>query len=53
MWDEKSIYPTIETAYAQTKIMNHELVEKFKTETFNQGSAILKIRYYNPKSLIL
>ena len=52
MWDEKSIYPRIETGYAYTRDMNDELVEKFNTRNFNQGSAILKIKYYNPKNLI-
>ena len=33
--------------------MNNELVEKFNTGNFNQGSAILKIKYYNPKNLIV
>ena len=33
--------------------MNDELVEKFNTGNFNQGSAILKIKYYNPKNLIV
>ena len=32
--------------------MNDELVEKFTYQTFSQGSAILKIKYYNPKNLI-
>ena len=49
MWDEKTIYTRLETGYAYTMDMNDELVEKFKTGNFNQGSAILKIRYYNPK----
>ena len=53
MWDEKSIYPRIETGYAYTRDMNDELVEKFNTRNFNQGSAILKIKYYNPKNLIV
>ena len=53
MWDEKSIYPRIETGYAFTRDMNNELVEKFNNETFTQGSAILKIRYYIPKDLIV
>ena len=44
MWDEKSIYPRIETGYAYTPDMNNELVEKFNTGNFNQGSAILKIK---------
>ena len=33
--------------------MNDELVEKFNSQTFNQGSAILKVKYYNPKKLII
>ena len=33
--------------------MNGQLVENFNTQTFNQGSAILKIRYYTPKNLIV
>ena len=53
MWDEKSIYPRIETGYAYTRDMNDELVEKFKYQTITQGSAILKIKYYNPKNLII
>ena len=53
MWDEKSIYPRIETGYAFTRDMNDELVEKFNNQTFTQGSAILKIKYYNPKNLIV
>ena len=47
MSDEKSNYPTIETGYAHTPDMNDELVEKFSNQTFTQGSAILKIKYYN------
>ena len=53
IWDKKSIYPRIETGYAYTRDMNDELVEKFNNQTFNQGSAILKIKYYNPKNLIV
>ena len=53
MWDEKSTYPRIETAYVYTRDMNDELVEKFNTSIFNQGSAILKIKYYSPKNLIV
>ena len=33
--------------------MNNELVEKFNNQTFTQGSAILKIKYYNPRDLIV
>ena len=39
--------------HAFTKDMNSELVEKFNTGIFNQGSAILKIKYYNTKNLIV
>ena len=53
MWNEKSIYPRIETGYAHRRDMNNELVEKFINQTFTQGSAILKINYYNPKNLIV
>ena len=53
MWDEKSIYPRIETGYAYTRDMNGELVEKINNQTFTQGSAILKIKYYNPRDLIV
>ena len=53
MWDEKSIYPRIETGYAYTSAMNDELVNKFNTGNFNRGSAILKIKYYNPKNLFV
>ena len=48
MWDENSIYLRIETGYAFTRDMNDELVGKFNTGNVNQGSAILKIKYYNP-----
>ena len=53
MWDENSIYPRIEMGYAYTKDMNDELVEKFNNQTFTQGRAILKIKYYNPRDLIV
>ena len=53
MSDEKSIYPRIETGYAYTLDMNDELVEKFNNQTFTHGSAISKIKYHNPKNLIV
>ena len=53
MWDEKSFYLRIETGYAFIVDMNDELVEKFNTQFCNQGSAILKIKYYNPLNLIV
>ena len=45
MWDKNSIYPKIETGYLFTRDINDEIVEKFNTANFNQGSAILKIKY--------
>ena len=53
MWDEKSIYPRIETGCAFTRDMNKFLVHNFNNGNFNQGSAILKVKYYNPKNLIV
>ena len=53
MWDEKSIDPRIENGYAFTRDMNDELVEKFNNQTFSEGRAFLKIKYYNPKNLIV
>ena len=52
-WDKSSIYPKKETGYAFEKHMNEELVENFNNQTFTQGSAILKNKYYNPKNLIV
>ena len=51
MWDKASIYPRIETGYAFTPDMNNELVEKFNTQFFIRGRAILKNKNYNPKDL--
>ena len=53
MWDKSSIYPKTETGYAFTQDMNDELVEKINNQTFTQGSAILKIKFYNPKNLFV
>ena len=33
--------------------MNDELVQKFNNQSFTQGSAILKIKYYYPKNLMV
>ena len=53
MWDPKSIYPKAETGYTFTPDMKDELVTEFNNQTFTQGSAILKFKYYNPKNLIV
>ena len=52
MSDEKAFYLRIETGYAFTTNMKDELVEKFN-QTSTQGSAILKIKFYNPRNLIV
>ena len=33
--------------------MNKKLVKKFNTSNFTPGNAILKVKYYNPKNLIV
>ena len=53
MWDQKSIHLKIETGYAYTEDMNDDLVEKFNIGKFNQGSAVLNIKYYKPENLIV
>ena len=53
MWDENSFYSTIETGYALTNDLNHELIEKFNFQTFTGGSAISKLKCFNPKALIV
>ena len=53
MWDKNSIYPKIETVYAFEEHLNNELVEKINNQTFTQGCAILKIKYFNPRNLIV
>ena len=49
MWDKISLYPKTESGYLFTSDMNDERVEKFNIQTFTQGSAFLKVKYYNPK----
>ena len=53
MSDEKLFYPRIDTGYAYTKDVNDELVENLNTGNFTQESAISKIKFYNPKNLIV
>ena len=55
IWDEKSVYPKIETGFAFEPHMNDVYVKAFNNQTFNQDgneSGILKIKYYNPPNLI-
>ena len=53
MSDPESISHRTETSYAFTTDMNEDLVNKFNNQTFTQGSAILKIKYYTTKNLIV
>ena len=55
MWDEKTIYPKIETGFAFKPHMNKTYVDAFNNQTFNQDGkepAILKVKFYNPPILI-
>ena len=55
MWDEKLVYPKIETGFAFKPHMNNVYVEAFNNQTFNQDgdeSAVLRIKYYNLRDLI-
>ena len=55
VWDEKSVYPKIETGFAFKPHMNNVYVEAFNNQTFGQDgdeSAILTIKYYNPPNPI-
>ena len=55
MWDEKSVYPKIETGFAFKLDMNDNYVEAFNNQSFNQDdneSAKLKTKTYNPCNLI-
>ena len=42
-YDDRSVYPKIETGYAFTLDMNEENVEKLDNQTFTQGSALLQL----------
>ena len=53
MIDDKATYPRVETGYAYTTDMNDEIVKKFIEKNFTQGSAILKIKLFKPKNLIV
>ena len=53
MSDPESYYPRIETGYNYTPNMDDKLVENFNNQTFTPGSAILNMKYYNPKNLIV
>ena len=55
MWDEKFVYPKIETGFAFKPHMNDVYVEAFNNQSFNEDgdeSAILTIKNYDPPDLI-
>ena len=56
MWDEKSVYPKVETGFGLKPHMNDVFVKSFNDQTFNQdgdeSAALLKIKYYNPPDLL-
>ena len=55
MWDEKSVYPKIETGFAFKPHMIDVYVEAFNNQTINEDgdeSAILTIKSHNPPDLI-
>ena len=55
MWDENSVYLKLKTGFVSKPHKNNVYVEAFNNQTFNQDgdeSAILRIKYYNPRNLI-
>ena len=55
MWNETSVYRKIETGFGFKPHMKNVYVEAFNNQIFNQDgdeSAILRIKYYNPRDLI-
>ena len=46
-------YPKIETGYAFTKDMSSDIVNQFNSGKTEFASAILKVKYYNPKDLVI
>ena len=55
MWDEKSVYPKIESGFAFKSHMNDVFANDIINQTFNQdgnNSALLKKKILHPPSLI-
>ena len=46
-------YPKIETGYAFTKDMSSDIVNQFNSGKTEFASAILKVKYYNPKDIVI
>ena len=51
MWVENSVYSKEETGFAFKPRMNKIHVEAFKSQDGNE-SAILRVKFYNPRDLI-
>ena len=54
MWDENSVYPKIETGFSFKPDLNKIYIAAFNKQLFNEdgdGTAILRIKYYNPPDL--
>ena len=54
-WDEKSVYPRLESGFVFKPDMNDVYVKAFNDQTLNHDgdeSALLKITFYNPPYLI-
>ena len=56
MGDKHSFYPRIETGCLFTPNQETEVIQQLNNRTFTQfkdkASAILRVKYYNPKNLI-
>ena len=52
MWDDKSVYPKIESGFAFKRHMNDVYVDSSNNQSFDE-SATLKMKYYSPPDLIL
>ena len=55
IWDEKSVYPKIETGFAFKPHMNDVYEKAFNDQSCNEDgeeSAILTIKYYNPSNFL-
>ena len=55
VWDEKSIYPKLDSGFAGKPRMKDIYIEALNKQAFNQignESAILKKKFYNPQNFI-
>ena len=55
MWDEKSVYPEIESGFAFKPHMKDFYMEEFNNQTFirvGDECAMLRVKHHNPPDLI-